>query len=313
MEFRTQAHLKELIGESETERLEFKSSVDLEKVDDKNSLSSFIKRQIAPAVSGFLNSDGGNIIIGMEEDRDGVATKLSRGVPDSIIRADRLQQMIVDVIQPAVADLVSVNSIRLDTESEVSARLNAFCVTVRSGITAYQSSDKKYYARRAGQTVPMDDKDVRIRMLVGDKPRIDVRILENQHAAGPFVGGVSWDFEIRNVGIKTINRAFIHCKLVSEGLSPSSQKLLDIKSATATHVRDLQYGDDRQIGLMPGMSLSVQGFVLNELMFKDSVSEISLHAEVKVFIDDGPHFEARLDLMEVLRPIIQAGWKRPVG
>lgn len=293
MKYRTQDDLTALFGEKEAVQLEFKSSRPLANPDDRKARDNFIHGVIVKTVSAFLNSAGGNIIIGIEEKND-VAYELSQGVPDRVRYTD-IKNMIVGMIQPSVADLVSVNSIKLDAKSEEGERLNAFCVTVRSGNTAYQSAkDKIYYARRDGQSVPMDDKDVRVRMLVGDKPRIDVKVVPVllppvQSPVGSAVSSVRWDIEIRNVGIKTIKRAFIRYKLVSEGLGSSGRQISD--TSAEAYVRDLQCGDDGQIGLMPGMNISVQGFDISSLMFADPVGEIALHAEVQIFIDDGLPFQ----------------------
>jgi hypothetical protein len=311
MQLRTQADLEALIGEPETEHLEFKSSVPLVEGPDKNSIRKFLAGKIAEAVSGFLNSSGGNIIIGIDEDKNGVAARISPGVNEEIINAHRMQQIIVDMIQPSVADLVSVNAIKLEKSNVNGERLNAFCVSVRGGVTAYQAPDKIYYARRAGQTVPMDDKDVRIRMLAGDKPRIDVGLttsLHSPHGFAAMVSSVQWDIDIRNVGLRTINRAFIRYKIVHSGFGASGTSIADTRSAA--FLTDLRCEGSGEVGLMPGMNMTVRSFDVPSLMFGDASDEVSLEAEVQVFIDDGLPFATRINLMEVLGPLIAANWKR---
>lgn len=70
-----------LIEQQETQRLEFKSSRELLK-DNSQKRGKFISGQLVPTVSAFLNTDGGQLVIGIEEE-DGVAIALSGGVPRS--------------------------------------------------------------------------------------------------------------------------------------------------------------------------------------------------------------------------------------
>jgi hypothetical protein len=68
-------------------------------------------------VSAFLNTDGGRIIVGIEE-KDGVASELSEGVSRRYYSWERLQQKICDRIQPAVAGYVSVYSVQVSQDSD---------------------------------------------------------------------------------------------------------------------------------------------------------------------------------------------------
>ena len=74
-----------------------------------------------------------------------------------------------------MAGYISAYSV-LVGESATFDKLFAFVVDVRPGHTAYQADDKKYYVRRSGRSEPMEDKDIRLRMLAADKPRIVVRL-----------------------------------------------------------------------------------------------------------------------------------------
>ena len=205
MQFTTKSDLEAILGESESRTLEFKSSRPLEQ--DSNKIRKFVSDTVARVVSSFLNSDGGVLIIGIEEDKAERAARLSPGVPRAVMRRDTLQNMIVGMIQPSVGDLLSVRAVRVD-DSDEEPRF-AFCVDVRSGNTAYQAADKLYYFRREGQSIAMDDKDIRLRMLAGDKPRIEIslqRELYHPHGSPDWVTGVGWKLTIKNIGLKTINR-----------------------------------------------------------------------------------------------------------
>src|SRR4029079_10139598 len=126
---------------------------------------------------------GGLLVIGIEEEKkDGIGSSLSNGVSRSQLKAEQLQQIICGRIQQSVAGCVSVYPVPVG-ENPNGEKLFAFVVDVRQGSTAYQADDKKYYARRSGQTVAMEDKDIRLRMLAGDKPRISINLTHQKMLA----------------------------------------------------------------------------------------------------------------------------------
>lgn len=170
--------LKQLIGQEENYQLEFKSSRALM----QPNVDEFFDK-LSCAVSAFLNSDGGTLIIGIEEPdkRDerhkkhaGRAVALSPGVPRSSWIGDRVANKLCDRVHPAVASYVRVYPVTVSHEGD--EELMAFVVEVKPGITAYQAADKKYYSRRSFSSEPMEDKDVRLRMLADDRPRAELRI-----------------------------------------------------------------------------------------------------------------------------------------
>ena len=170
--------LQNFIGQEETYHLEFKSSRGLLQTSSGEIDKTF--NDLSSHISAFLNSEGGLLIIGIEESdkRDkkhaGKAVSLSDGIPRSQWIGDRVQSKLCDRIQPAVASHVLVHTVvigKRETED-----LLAFVIEVRQGITAYQASDKKYYSRRSYSSEPMDDKDVRLRMLSDNIPRVDLYI-----------------------------------------------------------------------------------------------------------------------------------------
>lgn len=169
------ARLLEYLDREEDHQFEVKSSRDLAD-GDKGKMEGFFQKKVARTISAFLNSDGGLFVIGMEEGKAGqndIATELSPGVPRSVMTAKQVQDKVFGLISPPSADLVRVYPI--DLEKEVP--LLAFAIDVRAGNTAYQSSpDKVYYVRRGSSSDPMDDKDIRLRMLADDKPRVTLSI-----------------------------------------------------------------------------------------------------------------------------------------
>ena len=106
-----------LIDQPETQRLEFKSSRDLSS-EESQKRGRFLKDQVVPTISAFLNTDGGLLILGMEDDKDGVAIGLSDGVPCSRMKREQLQSSICDRIQPAVAGYISVYDVPVREERE---------------------------------------------------------------------------------------------------------------------------------------------------------------------------------------------------
>ncbi len=166
----TKQHLEALIGEEESHHLEFKSSRGLLQDSPAKFLSD-----LTCHVSAFLNSDGGTLIIGIEEARGKdkkhaeKAIGLSDGIPRSRYTGKRLGDSICGQTQPSVASHVQVFPVvvgQIDGED-----LLAFVIDVAPGITAYQAADKLYYARRSFSSEAMEDKDIRLRMLSDDKPR----------------------------------------------------------------------------------------------------------------------------------------------
>jgi predicted HTH transcriptional regulator len=207
MQFATKSDLEAILGDRESRTLEFKSSRPLEQ--DNNKVRKFISDTIVRAVSSFLNSDGGILIIGIEEDKEEKGARLSPGVTPTVMKRDQLQNIIVSMIQPSVGDLVSVRAIKIN-DNDKEPRY-AFCVDVRPGNTAYQSADKLYYSRREGQSFAMDDKDIRLRMLAGDKPRIEVSLQYEWYRSGlqqNLINRGGWKVTIKNHRIEDNKSSF---------------------------------------------------------------------------------------------------------
>ena len=180
--------LEEQIGAEESIQVEFKSSRDLSHAD-VNKRQKFVREKISVAVSAMLNSEGGKIFIGIEEgnikDKNAsrsVASGMSDGVPKEYMTAERLENQICGFIRPSCAAYVKVDQIRVNPSVD-EPPLYAFVINVRPGITAYQAEDKIYYARRNYANEPMEDKDIRLRMLGDEKPRAELN----------YKGKIFWD------------------------------------------------------------------------------------------------------------------------
>ena len=168
--------LKEYIGAEESLQLDFKSSRPLAG-GNRNDAKKFIDG-LSSHVSAFLNSEGGLLLVGLEEEdrknQPDIATGLSEGVPRKLWTAQQFENSICDRIHPSVAAYVQVFPITVREKD--GDKLQAFAIEVKRGTTAYQAEDKIYYVRRGYSSDPMEDKDIRLRMLSDDRPRAVVQV-----------------------------------------------------------------------------------------------------------------------------------------
>jgi hypothetical protein len=299
------------IEQQETQRLEFKSSRELLN-ENAQKRGKFISEQIVPTVSAFLNTDGGQVIVGIEE-KEGVAVSPSAGVPRGRMSWEQLQSAICDRIQPAVAGYVSVFSVQVGTNSD-GEKLFAFVVNVKPGITAYQADDKKYYVRRSGQSEAMEDKDVRLRMLAGDKPRLVVglrpHIVPNVGNLSHHVQHVAWNLAFENVGVRNIPRAIVRSRLNLQGLPDLGRRTISSRTPEYQQTSFPFEGLDSG-GLLPAQRFEFPIIVVSSLAFAQcrDLAAVSMTADVIVYVDDGLPAEVKsYDLMADLRPVIEDNW-----
>lgn len=148
-------HLQALVDNKAAEDLhiEYKESRLLAKKD--NCVGELTK-----TVSAFNNSDGGVIVIGMRERREGKKRYpggFDEGVCESDFNKTWLVQIINSNINPSIPDL-RVNLVKLAGEQEG----RVVCVIyVPKGTTAVQAKDLRYYLRVEDQSVPMRDFHIR--------------------------------------------------------------------------------------------------------------------------------------------------------
>jgi hypothetical protein len=300
-----------MIEQQETQRLEFKSSRELLN-ENSQKRGKFISEQIVPTVSAFLNTDGGQLVIGIEE-KNGVAVALSPGISRTRVSWEQLQSAICDRIQPAVAGYISVYSVHVGTSPD-GERLFAFVVDVKPGNTAYQADDKKYYVRRAGQSEAMEDKDIRLRMLAGDKPRFVISLHSNivprTGIMSNYVQCVTWALCFENVGVRNIPRAVVRSNLNLGGLSDDG--LLTVRSCTREYQETtFPIEGVEATALLPGQRFEMRLITVSPLVFPERAdpAAISMTADVIAYVDDGVPCElTNYDLMADLRPIIDSKW-----
>src|SRR6266404_5945499 len=158
----TEQYLLSLVGQPESGRLEFKAGKALAKREDKDR---FMRDQLSPAVSAFANSEGGIIVIGMDEERatkPRVASQLDGiviGAGNAIESPEQFQQMVDSCISPFLPGMALR---RVPLSGQMQGQV-ALIVHVPQGSTAYQTRDHLYYSRSEFETKSMPDHEVRLR------------------------------------------------------------------------------------------------------------------------------------------------------
>ncbi len=144
----TKADLEKLVddGIGESLTLEYKASLALSK-DSKP------RDELCKDVSAFANSAGGQIVYGVEEDKN-LPTKIDDGADPSITK-EWIEQVIDSRIQPRIEGLI-IKPIQL-------AKGFGFVITIPQATSRapHQAADKKYYKRQNFQSVPMEDYEIR--------------------------------------------------------------------------------------------------------------------------------------------------------
>lgn len=296
---------KDFIGCEESNVLDFKSSRDLSS-SVKNKQENFID-DLTKHISAFLNCDGGNILIGLEEaDRNNqpdIATGLSDGVPRTQMSAAKLTQRLCDRIHPSVSSYVKVFPIIVGKDSE--GDLLAFVVEMKAGITAYQAKDKLYYARRSYSSEPMEDKDIRLRMLASDKPRAALKCEIKFYDTHPILDTKTFNahLTVENVGYQTIREYLLRYRIVADEYTEKffddkNCYVIDSKGCTMSPRKweELYFkcGVDEQ-PLFPGSknSICIHHFSIPK---EANLKFFSLSLESQLYVDNGQNQIEEFDI-----------------
>jgi len=188
------AALQALLGESETTRLEFKSAKIMAKQD-------WLK-QVTKEVSAFANTEGGDVIIGVEEQRQG-KERLASALVGIELNPYSVRDRIIGNVRPL---LLGITAYAVDLPE--SPDRHVIVVTVPKGNTAYQASDLLYYGRFDESSRPLQDNHVRLLMAQGRTASINVRVKievldERAHK-------YSCTFVATNAGGVTIREGSVH-------------------------------------------------------------------------------------------------------
>ncbi len=167
----TEADVQALIGQSESIRREFKAGV----MFDHEVKSKWIEA-LAKEVSAFANTEGGELVLGIEEDKDKksklrVAVRVD-GVPTTI-GPEHLQQLIEGNLSPYLPG-IRIHRVKLSAHPD---RV-VYVIRVPQGSTAYQAGDRHYYGRSEFEAKPLPDHVIRLLMSRGKIARaaVDLRL-----------------------------------------------------------------------------------------------------------------------------------------
>ena len=152
----TDSSIQSLVGESESARLEFKAGA----LFDQKSESRWVE-DLSIEVSAFANTEGGDMILGVREEKRGksrVAAAID-GIEVGLIECERLQRLIEGNVSPYLPG-IRVHQLRVSGQPD---RV-VFVIHVPQGSTAYQAKDHRYYGRSEFEAKPLPDHEIRLRM-----------------------------------------------------------------------------------------------------------------------------------------------------
>jgi hypothetical protein len=160
----TKDDLQQLVDDEipESLTLDYKASPSLAK-DSKS------RDELCKDVSAFANSAGGQIIYGIEENKeDRKPIKVDEGSDQS---REWIEQVIDSNVQPRLDGLVV-------TPVPVGNGRHAYVLTIpqASGRAPHQAPDKKYYKRQNFQSVPMEDYEIRDALRRATTPELYVEL-----------------------------------------------------------------------------------------------------------------------------------------
>ncbi|MDB9528731.1 ATP-binding protein [Oscillatoria sp. CS-180] len=196
--------LDNLIGQPESLRLEFKDARLLDLNQKGNSINKVVT-ELSKEVSAFANTEGGTLIIGIEEDKDSkprVALRIS-SVDISFWNPEKLQQIISSNISPPLPG-IRVKLVYLDVERSSCV----YVIYIPTGTTAYQAKDHIYYGRSEYESKALPDHEIRMRMFRGKVPNATLIIKKANRENKPIYLGQERRFledgEILGEGYKPI-------------------------------------------------------------------------------------------------------------
>lgn len=214
--------LRRLIGQPESIRLDFKQSAILTWDSEK------IAASLSKEVSAFANTEGGVIVIGVVETKNGksrIGGELDQGININEWSPERLQQLIESNIYPPLTG-IRYKSIFIDNSYDK----YYFVISIPKGTTAFQAKDFLYYGRSEFESKPLRDHEIRLRMFRGKVPEAIIEIgnlhilktNESRSIAGQepiFIQGRNYEFDVflRNIGELSISHFKYHYQFSSPG------------------------------------------------------------------------------------------------
>lgn len=202
--------LEMLIGQFESLRMDFKQSSLLDQ--EPNMIAQNLSKQ----VSAFANTEGGVIVIGIAERKEGrtrFADQLDQGVEINKWSPERIQQLVESNISPYLTG-IRVRPIPLDE----SRKKYAYVIYVPAGTTAYQASDRRYYGRSEYECRPLPDHEIRLRMFRGQAPNATIRTVDWEVRRDRIYVDLVCDLFFENIGELNITefKLQLRCSSCSE-------------------------------------------------------------------------------------------------
>jgi len=169
--------LNKLIGLYEFIRLEFKSSwLFYDPTTNSPKKGDYIDK-LSKEISGFANTEGGHIIIGIEtehtEKEPEKAVQLDQGILFKDFSPETIQRQLEASISPPLPGLRFIH-----IKSEHDEKRYYLVIEVPKGNTAHQAKDKHYYGRSEFETIPLHDSVIRMLMTKSIEPHATVVLVE---------------------------------------------------------------------------------------------------------------------------------------
>lgn len=290
----TKKDLEELIGQSESLRLELKSSQIFSKDNSK------VAESLSQEVSAFANTEGGLIVIGITERREGksrIADQIDEGIDSQVWSPERLQQIIESNVRPYLTGL-RVKSIPLtDTLKRC-----AFVIYVPQGNTAYQANDDRYYSRSEYSIKSLPDHEIRLRMFRGKIPKAIVQVENWEKTSGYF-----FDLIIKNVSEVTIREFKLQVSFSPNSIVQLPDKFPPIQNWYFKDNYPVQYGrylraepeDCLNVIIYPQDTFFVKRFVLNNERHKTNAI-----LDWTIYLNDTSPIQGQINLTSHIDAII---------
>lgn len=285
--------LKNLLGQAESSRLEFKSSRLLSKNKDE-----YI-RDLTREISAFANSEGGIIIIGIEEDKKikpPVALSLSDGVNKSDFPLDTFQKTIESNFSPYLPNMHFYEVFLNKSNNKI-----AIIIDVPQGNTAYQAKDRLYYGRSEFEVKSLPDHEIRLRML------------KKQISSASFI--IEKDFDslnykfktfIRNTGYRTINDFLLKLEFKSSSNFNFKDELTSKYIDGNPHY--FHFNDPDDISIKPNKLYPDQliefpfsvSWIVGYPPHINKYFDSSLQCKWTLYLDDSPSIEGDVDIFSLI-------------
>jgi len=163
--------IKQLISEGENKNVEFKStfSKPLDVTNSKNLSSKQLQKEVQTAslktITAFMNTDGGNLLIGVKEDPDNPDNTIIIGIEsDKYENKDKYIRTIVQHVQSRIgknySGLIDIELVEIDgknvcnikcPDSDSLQKKKFSPAPLKQDFSSNESQDK-YYVRSAGRT-----------------------------------------------------------------------------------------------------------------------------------------------------------------